>query len=109
MHILTIITVTLFSLCSKGSANVLDRHDRGGTGRGVLERRNSSGDQLSVTPDNLSPSPVSSPGIAVTYRHGTYTRVERSAVNRVVKRARAVLRVRTRNLALLRHNALSAK
>ncbi|CAI8020545.1 Serine/threonine-protein kinase B-raf, partial [Geodia barretti] len=51
----------------KGSGNILDRqhvvHDRK---RGPLERRNSSGDRLSVTPD--SPSPASSPGIIVNHR-----------------------------------------
>ena len=53
----------------KGSGNILDRqhiHDR--NKRGSLERRNSSGDRLSVTPDNLSPSPASSPGLAVNHR-----------------------------------------
>ena len=49
----------------KGSGNNSERqtiYER--TKRASLERRSSSGDRLSVTPDNLSPCPASSPGLA---------------------------------------------
>ena len=46
----------------KYSGNSSERHER--LKRTSLERRSSSGDRLSVTPDNLSPNPSSSPAMA---------------------------------------------
>ncbi len=43
--------------------------------RTALERRSSSGDRLSVTPDNISPSPANSPGIATI--HGKWASFNR--------------------------------
>ena len=38
-----------------------------------MHRRSSSGDRLSITPENLSPSPGSSPGLQVTHKGSPYS------------------------------------